>query len=184
MTKPNALELRAIARAEKSFQLGRGFADEEPIELLEFAALALPADPALLALAPSASAMKKKEAPRSVPAIQFLDPAGHDVDILCVLRHALPRCVGKIGQKRKAQIRIRISEVTNFEAIEFVLDSDRSGQQRRHHHERAAIIGNACLFEGHFRQDLRRQERGHEIIHGQHRQLARGHEQQKCEQPV
>ena len=69
-----------------------------------------------------ASAMKKKEAPRSVPAIQFLDPAGHDVDILCVLRHALPRCVSKIGQERKAQIRIRVSEVTNFKTVEFVLD--------------------------------------------------------------
>src|SRR6266568_8014251 len=127
--KPNALEPRAIARAEKSFQLGRGFADEESIELLELAALALPADPALLALTPRASAMKKKEAPRSVPAIQFLDPAGHDVDILCILRDALPRCVSKIGQDRKAQIHIRISEVTNFEAVEFVLDRVRSGQQ-------------------------------------------------------
>ena len=118
----NAFELRTIARAEKSFQLGRGFADEKSIELLELAALAFPADPALLALAPRASAMEKKETPRPVPAIQFLDSAGDDVDILCVLRHALPRCVGKIGQKRKAQIRIRISKVTNFEAIEFVLD--------------------------------------------------------------
>src|SRR5436190_12793300 len=55
--------------------------------------------------------MKKKEAPRSVPAIQFLDPSGHDVDIFCVLRHALSRRVSKIGQERKTQIRIRISEV-------------------------------------------------------------------------
>jgi len=85
--------------------------------------------------------MKKKEAPRSVPAIQFLDPAGHDVYIFCVLRHALSRRVRKIGQERKAQIRIRISEVTNFEAIELVLDCVRGGQQHRHHHQRAAIIG-------------------------------------------
>src|SRR6266545_8406695 len=96
--KSNALELRAIAHAEESFQLGRGFADEESIELLELAALAFPADPALLALAPRASAMKKKEAPRSVPAIQFLYSSSDDVDILCVLRHALPRRVSKIGQ--------------------------------------------------------------------------------------
>src|SRR6266513_5989792 len=79
--KPNALELCAIARAEKSFQLGRGFADEESIELLDLAALAFPADPALLALAPRAATMKKKEAPRPVPASQFLDPTDHDVDI-------------------------------------------------------------------------------------------------------
>src|SRR6266550_1598433 len=111
--KPNALELRAIARAEKSFQLGRGFAHEESIELLELPALALPADPTLLALTPRAPTMKKKEAPRSVPAIQFLDPAGHNVDILLVLRHILPRCIGKIGQQREAQIRIRISEMAN-----------------------------------------------------------------------
>ena len=69
--------------------------------------------------------MKKKEAPRSVPAIQFLDPASHDVDILLVLRHVLPRCVGKIGQEREAQIRIRISEIANFEAVEFALDCVR-----------------------------------------------------------
>src|SRR6184192_965010 len=182
--KPNALELCAIARAEKSFQLGRGFADEESIELLELAALAFPADPALLALAPRASAMKKKEAPRSVPAIQFLYSSSGDVYILCVLRHALPRRVRKIGQERKAQIRIRISEVTNFEAIEFVLDRVRGGQQHRHHYQRAAIIGNAFFFKGHFGQDLRRQERGREIIHGQYRQLTRRQEQQKSQQSV
>ena len=124
---------------------------------------------------------KRKKRPGSVPAIQFLDPAGHDVDILCVLRHALPRCVSKIGQERKAQICIGISEVTNFETVKFVLDCVRGGQQHRHHHQRAAIIRNAFFFEGHFRQDLRRQKRGHEIIHGQHRQLARRQEQQKCE---
>jgi hypothetical protein len=57
----NALELRAIARAEKSFQLGCGFADEEPIELFKFAALALPADPALFALAPSAKSVTSEK---------------------------------------------------------------------------------------------------------------------------
>src|SRR5256886_369273 len=141
-------------------------------------------DPALLALAPRASAMKKKEAPRSVPAIQFLYSSSDDVYILCVLRHALSRRVRKIGQERKAQIPIRISEVTNFEAVEFVLDCVRGGQQQRHHHQRAAIIGNAFFFEGHFGQDLRRQERGREIIHGQYRQLTRRQEQQKSQQPV
>src|SRR6266571_4169229 len=94
--KTNALELRTIARIEKSFQLGRGFADKKSIEVLKLAALALPADPALLALTPRPAAMEKKEAPRSVSAIQFLDAAGHNVDILWILRHAPPRCVGKI----------------------------------------------------------------------------------------
>jgi hypothetical protein len=124
--------------------------------LLELAALALPADPALLALTPRATAMKKKEVPCSVTAIQFLDPARHEVDKLRVLRHAFPRCVSKIGQERKAQIGIRVSEVTNFEAVKFVLDRVRSRQQHRHHHERAAIIWNAFFRKGHFGQDLRR----------------------------
>src|SRR4029453_101627 len=119
--KSNALELRAITHAEESFQLGRGFADEESVELLELAALAFPADPALLALTPRATAMKKKEVLCSVPAIQFPDPARHEVDRLCVLRHAFPRRVSKIGQEREAQIGIRVSEVTNFEAVNFVL---------------------------------------------------------------
>src|SRR6476620_7145217 len=92
----NALQLRTIARTEKSFQLCRGCADQKLIELLKLASLALPTDPALLALAPLAASMKKKEVPRSVSAIQFLDTACHDVDILCVLRHVLPRCVRKI----------------------------------------------------------------------------------------
>src|SRR5689334_7762102 len=77
----NALELRTIARRKKSFQLGRGFADKKLIELLKLAAFALPADPALLALAPHAIAMEKKEVPRSMSAIQFLDTACDDVDI-------------------------------------------------------------------------------------------------------
>src|SRR5437867_12729296 len=95
----NVLELRTIARMEKSFQLGRGLRDKKLIELLKLAALALPADPALLALAPHATAMEKKEVPRSVSAIQFLDTACHDVDIFCVLRHALSRCIRKICQE-------------------------------------------------------------------------------------
>ena len=72
--------------------------------------------------------MKKKEAPLSMPAIQFFDPAGHNVDILLVLRHILPRCIGKIGQEREAQIRIRISEIANFEAVELALDCIWSGK--------------------------------------------------------
>src|SRR2546430_3672205 len=95
----NARELRMIARVEKSFQLGLGFAYKKLIELLKLAALALPADPALLALAPHAGSMKKKEVLRSMSAIQFFDTACHDIDILCVLRHALPRCVRKICQE-------------------------------------------------------------------------------------
>src|ERR1041384_5143186 len=78
--KPNTLESSAIAHAEKSVQLGRGFAHKKSIELFELAALALPAHPALLTVAPRPPAMKKKEAPRSVPAIQLLDPAGYAVD--------------------------------------------------------------------------------------------------------
>src|SRR4030095_11903008 len=94
----NPLELRTIANMEKSFEFWLGFADKKLIELLKLAALALPANPALLALAPDAASMKKKEAPRSMSAIQFLDTACHDVDIICVLRHVLLRCVGKICQ--------------------------------------------------------------------------------------
>src|SRR5262249_20829092 len=120
--KPNALESSAIARTKKSFQLGRRLAHEESIELLELAALSLPADPALLALAPRTPPMEKKEPARSVPAIQFIDPAGDDVDILRVLRHALSRCVGKICQKRESQVCVGISEVANFEALELALD--------------------------------------------------------------
>src|SRR5207249_4284646 len=129
--KANPFELRTIARVEKSLQFGPGFADEKLIELLKLAALALPADPALLALAPHATAMEKKEVPRSVSAIQLLDTACHDVDIFCVLRHALPRCVRKICQEGKAQIPIGVSEVMNFKPAELALDRARRGQQHR-----------------------------------------------------
>jgi len=50
--KPNSFELSPIAGIEKSFRLGCGFTAQESIEMLELAALALPADPALLTLAP------------------------------------------------------------------------------------------------------------------------------------
>src|SRR5204863_9938789 len=80
--KTNALEVRTIARMEKSFQLGRGFADKKLIELLKLAALALPADPALLALTPHATAMEKKKVPHSVSAIQFLNHECHHLHTL------------------------------------------------------------------------------------------------------
>src|SRR6266700_2289997 len=102
--KPHTLKSSAVACTQESFQFRRGFSDQESIELLELAALALPADPALLALAPRASTMKEKEAPRSVPAIQFLYSPSDDVYILCVLRHARSRRVRKIGEERETQI--------------------------------------------------------------------------------
>src|SRR5262245_22205962 len=83
----NALELRTIAGMEKSFQLGRAFADKKLVELLKLAALPFPADPALLALAPRATAMEEKEVSRLVSAIQFLDTACHDINVFCIFRH-------------------------------------------------------------------------------------------------
>ena len=182
MTKRIPLELRAIARAEKTLQLGRGFADEKTIELLDLATFALPSDPALLALAPQTSAMEKEEAPRAMPLVQLLDPADRDVEILRILRHDLLGGIGKIAQERKAQVRIGIAEVANFQAVHFVFDRRRGGQHHRHHHECAAIIRDAFLFEGHFRQHPRPQDRGHEIVHRQHRQFAGGHNEKEAEQ--
>src|SRR5438046_9183718 len=88
--KANPLEPRTIARVEKSLQFGRGFADEKLIELLKLATLALPADPALLALAPHAVAMEKKEVPRSASAIQFVDTARPDGDVRSAPRWGVP----------------------------------------------------------------------------------------------
>src|SRR5262245_46502014 len=100
--QPDPLNSSAIARIEKAFRLRRGFGAEEPIELLQLGALALPANPALLALAPRAPTVEEKKTARSVAAIQFLDPASDDVDILRVLGHVLPWRVGKIGQERES----------------------------------------------------------------------------------
>jgi hypothetical protein len=66
--------------------------------------------------------MKEKKAARAVAAIQFLDPAGDDVDILRVLGHVLPRCIGKIAQETESQICIGIAKVANLESVELALD--------------------------------------------------------------
>ena len=81
--------------------------------------------------------MKKKEPAGPVPLIQFLDAARGDLEVFRVLRHVLPRRVRKIAQQREAQIRIRISEVTNLEAVQFVPDCIRRREQHRHHDQRA-----------------------------------------------
>src|ERR1044071_9382020 len=131
--KPNALELRRIADMEKSFKVWRGFTAEKPIELFELAAFAFPANPALLAIAPQAGAMEKKEVTRTVSAIQFLDAASDDIDVLRVLRHVLLRCVRKIRQKRKTQICISVTEIMDFKPVELALDRARSGEQHWHY---------------------------------------------------
>src|SRR5436305_7019198 len=110
---------------EKSFYHSRGLVGKKLIELLELATFALPTDPALLAVAPHAVPMKKKEMVLSVSAIQFLDTACNDVDIFCVFRHALPGGVRKICQERKAQIRIGVSKVMDFKPVKLALDGTR-----------------------------------------------------------
>ena len=77
-------------------QLRRGFSHEKAIELFEFAPLALPAEPALFALAPRALAMKEKETSCAVPLIQLRDSACDDFEIFRVFRHVTSRRVSEI----------------------------------------------------------------------------------------
>jgi hypothetical protein len=60
--------------------------------------------------------MEKKETTRAMPPVQLLDAADRDVEILRVFRMTL---LGASANRstRQAQVRIRIAEITNFQAV-------------------------------------------------------------------
>ena len=106
-------------------------AAQQQIELVQFAAFALPAHPALFARIPFGIAMEEIKWPGRF-AVVFLvertDAGAGLLDQRVTLRLGLSRRVGQIGEQRKVQMRILVAQKVQFHLLEQRLHFGRAGQ--------------------------------------------------------
>ncbi len=112
--------------------------------------------------------------------IQFVDPRPRQLEQRLVLGQRFQRCVAKIGQQAKVQVRIAIAEKPDFERLDQMLDVAGAGQHGRHHHQSARVWRNAC-GEVHPGQAMRRHQQDCQPVHQGHGQLTDAEQQDDAE---
>src|SRR5262245_2005728 len=107
-----------IADVHGKARIGRSA--QQPIELLDFPAFAFPSHPQPFALVPLTSSMEqKKSAARlaRVSTIECLDRLTRSVENLRVARLCFGRCIAKVAEDGKVDVRIEIADGLNFEML-------------------------------------------------------------------
>ena len=94
-----------------------GGASQQPVELVELPALALPPHPAAFRRIPLAATMQEIEPPRAVLLVQPGDQLGRQIDQRTIRRERLRVGVGHIAQQRKSQVFVVIGEGAHLETV-------------------------------------------------------------------
>ncbi|MCE9572902.1 MAG: hypothetical protein K8W52_07075 [Deltaproteobacteria bacterium] len=141
--EPDRGEARRIADVARV--AGLGVPAQEAVELLELAALALPAHEPLLARVPARAAVQQVERPDAILAV---------VAVECLERRARAleqRAVGGrdqrvdvVGQERELQLRIGVGEVVLLELVDHRVDVGGLAEQGRDDHQRAGVRRQAA----------------------------------------
>ena len=170
-----------------------GRAAEQAIELVQLAALALPAHPATLALAPETPAVEKIEAGLAVAGGGAVAPVELGDARACrgqqglVVGGVLLRAVRPVGQQREAQRAVVVGEVVNTQVRDLLGDLRPAGQERRHDHE-GLQLGRHAVGQLEPRQRARREhlddravdERGGRVRSGERRERREGDEDERA----
>ena len=134
-------------------------------QLFEFAALALPTDPALLGLTEAAAAVQQQEARRRTgllagPIAVLIAGFGNGARVVAVQRADLARGqrqpgrvgrdfrgvgVGPVGQQRKLRLRLGVGQVVQVQPAHQRADAVLAGQHRRHHQHHPVRGWNAIV---------------------------------------
>ncbi len=150
-------------------------ARQQVVQLGELAPLALPTHPDPVHRVPAALAVEQKKARRLRPAMplrQLAQALRGEAQQLRIAGHHLPRCVGEVGEKRKAQVLSRIGQKIDLQPGEQRGHLLRTGEQRGHGDQRAGLV-RQVLGEIHLRQDPRRQAQREQAVEDAHRQRDR-----------
>ncbi len=143
----NPRELREIVLSTVTKLVSRRPA-KQAVELVELAALPLPAHPAALDGVPQPLAMEQEEAIRavgSVALVQLADALEGGLDVPLILRHVLPWSVGEVGQQGEAKLRVGVGQVVDLQPFQQLRSAVRAREHARHDHEGGAVGGDAVL---------------------------------------
>jgi hypothetical protein len=121
-------------------------------ELLELAALALPADPALLALGEAALAVQHDEARRlvrghRVERVDALDGVHRGVEQGGVIGPRFAVRIGPVGEQGELHAALRIGEVMKLQLVRERRAVARAGQHRRDN-DHGPVLGRDSVQEG------------------------------------
>ena len=140
-------------------------AQQQRVQLLELAALALPAHPAALACIPETAAVQQVEARSGaargpIGGIQVLDAVARSCEQRGIVRRLLGGRIGPIAEQREADHRIAVGRSMHLELLDQMPHLRDGVQQHRRREQRAAVLGQP-LLQAEPRQAARR-EHGHE----------------------
>ena len=123
-------------------------AAQQQVELVQLAALALPAHPAAFGLVVEAPAVEQMETRAAGDRVAFVEPgdlAACVVEHLEVVRRLLDVAVRPVGKQREKDVAAHIGEEMHFEIAQALVDVVARADQRGHHDQRARIGGDAAL---------------------------------------
>ena len=151
-------------------------------QLLELAALALPADEALLGFAEGACAVQHDEARRAVgrrgvTRIQRGDVAHRGVEQGCVRRERGGVGIGPVGQQRELCVTLRVGEVVQFEPVGELVGR-AAARQHAGDHDHHAVLGRNAVRKREARQSARARRFADQPVDDRDHRL-RGREQQQ-----
>ncbi|SPU76735.1 Uncharacterised protein [Brucella suis] len=141
-------------------------AAQEQVQLMQLAALALPAHPAALLFIEQAAAIQKEEA-RLVVARIVLIELGDFIARIFIDFHIrwndFLAGIGPVTDERKIDFAARIGQIVNFQIADLLVDGIARGDKSRHRHQRARFRWQAIFI---FKADQARwlHEPGHQHI--------------------
>ena len=175
----HVLEDAPLAHLDLEARVGRPA--QEPVQLLELPALALPAHPGALPLVPLPHAVEEEEAvpPALAEAgVQRLDAAAGRGEDGFVPGQLARRGVGEVAEDGEVDAGVEVPEREDLEVLELPLDALHAGEQRGHDHQGARVLRDAGR-EIESRQPPRRREARREALDDGDGHLARGHEEEQ-----
>ena len=159
-------------------------AAKKAIQLVEFAALALPPHPRALARVPHAPAMEEQEslgAPlRAMKPVETSDSLARGGERLLVPRLVLARRIRPVGEQREAKIAVRIRQIVHFQALDLLVHCSRVTQHRRHDDHRPQVRGHTVTQLEPW-EDVRRDQCGGRTIQQRDCQVGCRHDGQEPE---
>ena len=174
--KPDAGEAIRIAHVNQTPGIAGARPRDQFVEFLKFPPFSLPANEFLLGFAPCPLAMQQEEALFAVAPVQGFDAFDGCLQQARIRLVRVLRRILVIRIQAKKQVGFFIGEVADLQLLRFGLNCRPVDQHHRHGDECPAGVGDSRNPEIHLRQNTRREQPRHQIIHDLQGQLACGRE--------